>query len=129
MTESQVEVGVDPEILSESFVDDQTVAIDNGGDEVAADDDTECLDEFGGYFEEAFNSREVLKWQYEKFESTNEVADINAVSKRNLERLHAILSATVSTGYALANVPTDQFLDKHHCSSVWANRAMYIKVF
>ena len=69
MTESQVQVGVDPEILSESFVDDQTVAIDNGGDEVAADDDTECLDEFGGYFEEAFNSREVFKQQYEKFKS------------------------------------------------------------
>jgi len=126
MTESQVQVGVDPEILFYSFLDNQTVAIDNGGDEVAADDDTKCLDEFGGYFDKAFNSREVSKWQYENFESTKEVADMNAVSKRNLERLQAILSAMVSTGYVLTNVLVDQFLEKHHCSSVWANRVMYI---
>ena len=81
MTESQVQVGVDPEILFSSFLDNHTVAINNGGDEVAADDDTECLDEFGGYFDKAFNSREVSKWQYENFESMKEVADMNAVSK------------------------------------------------
>ena len=126
MTESLVQVGVDPEILFYSFLDDQTIGIDNGGDEVAADDDTECLDEFGGYFDKAFNLREVSKWQYKNFESTEEVADMNAVSKRNLEPLQAILSVTVSMDYALANVLADQFLEKHHCSSVWANRAMHI---